>query len=433
MPVEGVNGVPMGATCVNTSSVATINTHIATGKRVWLKRGDTWTGATSLAINVAGPGIVGAYGTGAKPKLVATVLMDGVTLGAYNQVVCNDWRVMDLELDGGDFVDNSHGVAYIGTADRITLARLDISRTEVGIKGSWEVLSDTKTIHQESCFYECSITDISGTFPTDDGGNGIYYAGHKLAILGCNIDPNFGGEHGVRTSYSDKFVYAHNEFFNIADDKAYLSIRAPVVDGVYDPFLDQYLVGGKIYTQQGYVRDNYLDARPNPVLGAAMGCGGINPTHGDGIARNIIFDSNFMYEGRVTIFGNNNTVRNNIYINTTAAGTPFQTEYTLLQPDITDIVFSNNSIYCNDTSDCDFMVVGGANMPGATVFGYNNTTNAQTLVDPYTTTPPTTPVNFTPKVATYAVGAGATVPVWADFFGSQITNANRTLGAVKAA
>ena len=70
LPVQGVGGCPAGATAVQQPDFVTaISTYALTGMRVLLKRGDTFTSTSQANLVNTGPGIVGAFGTGAKPKI----------------------------------------------------------------------------------------------------------------------------------------------------------------------------------------------------------------------------------------------------------------------------------------------------------------------------------------------------------------------------
>ncbi len=74
---------------------STIGTLAITKKRILLKRGDVWSmnSTATIGSTANGEGIIGAYGSGALPK----VSMD-VDASAFNLNQTNDWRIMDFEI-----------------------------------------------------------------------------------------------------------------------------------------------------------------------------------------------------------------------------------------------------------------------------------------------------------------------------------------------
>jgi hypothetical protein len=70
---------------------------------------------------------------------------------------------------------------------------------------------------------------------------------------------------------------------------------------------------------------------------------------------------------------------------------------------------------------------------GTPALASNNTSNAliTSSTANLTTVPPTTPAGFMPASGSYAIGAGASVPVWSDFNLIPLTSSStRDMGAV---
>jgi hypothetical protein len=63
--------------------------------------------STGLDINVAGSGIVGAYGTGYLPLINTEGLIFNLSLYGIDNAKFVDWRIMDLEVDGGGLTTSS--------------------------------------------------------------------------------------------------------------------------------------------------------------------------------------------------------------------------------------------------------------------------------------------------------------------------------------
>jgi len=115
VPVPGVDdGVPPGANVQQVTTWSTIATLAQTYKRILLKRGDTWVSTVQVGldqISRAGPGIIGAYGTGAKPLMQ----MDS-DAGAFSFTAnCPEWRIMDIEAEGINLVSRPFSRVRAGT------------------------------------------------------------------------------------------------------------------------------------------------------------------------------------------------------------------------------------------------------------------------------------------------------------------------------
>lgn len=460
-------GAPGVATHVDnvTDWPAELATQLAAGKRrILVKRSVTSNISTSFLMRTDGPGILGAFGSGAKPKFTATVDMAGMSFSQFSTVGLNDWRVMDWELDGGNIHGNSAGFYLDGAFDQLTFIRCKTGRVKTGYLASPGNIATANEVWDQLCYYECEGVDSSGTYPAQDGGNAFYVAGRRLSILGCKADPNGGGEHAIRTSYSDQFVYAHNAMFNVVNSKAYLSVRAPGLDTDPDPTASsawKYNEGGVVYTQKGYCYDNYFDPTGVPGTPSSLGCGGINQDHGTGRSRNIIFEANYLINGVIGMSGSKITTRNNL-ITKPAGGIVFSLEHQSAQPDITDGWIYNNSVYVGGGNGIFTDLIGGSmaggnltarnnllygpsagDYDGASLFYVNgsvalpltesnNTTPDNNTTSPlFTTNPPVVPADWKPTTGSYAITGGMAVPVWEDLLGIALTGATRCLGAVK--
>lgn len=461
LPVAGVNGVPTGAVCVNTSSIATINGYIATGKRVLLKRGDSWTTATNLQINAQGPGHVGAYGTGARPLITATAAIACIKVSDYAAAGLSDWRVCDIECNGGDFATAGDCVLVDGPINNLLIKNMRVTKAKYGIHSTNN--HPTALICDVMGIVDCDVAEGSGVYPTATGGNGVYVGAERLIMLGNNVNPNGLGEHGIRTFYSNRAVYAHNSIQDVVATKAHLSVRAPLLDS--EPLGNMaYLAdGGYLYAEKIVMRDNYLKQTDGSIT--SIGAGPVNADHGAGRVRNVIIENNYGLSMQIGIYGSQYTSRNNICTPPPGGERVMHSmTHLALQPDPIDVWLYNNSCFSSSADDVYLLFVNGAPMPGSTVTARNNlfyaSTSGQdpdtliyigttpsldpTLVvtesnntsvvqtDPdFTTTPPTTPAHYKPVTGSYAIAGGTSVPVWSDFFDVEVTGASRTLGAIK--
>ncbi len=96
----------------------------------------------------------------------------------------------------------------------------------------------------------------------------------------------------------------------------------------------------------------------------------------------------------------------------------------------TTVDVENNLVYAPLSTNGQTSVIYGTPKAGSIV-APNSTTAQMKTVDPlYAVTPPVNPSDFKPGTGSYAIGTGANVPVWTDFFGLPIS-APYDMGAVK--
>jgi len=159
--------------------------------------------------------------------------------------------------------------------------------------------------------------------------------------------------------------------------------------------------------------------------------------------RNIVIERNF-FQGtssvgnQILVSGVDIALRNNIFIGTTEAY-GIQVTQRGIEPAPTGIEAYNNSCYSGasspSTTACVYFnsTVSGSDAKNNLAY-YPNTSNPVTVSDNgtntvannsanakanpnFTTQPPVVAADFKPTAGSYAIGAGALVPVWSDFFG----------------
>ena len=96
-------------------------------------------------------------------------------------------------------------------------------------------------------------------------------------------------------------------------------------------------------------------------------------------------------------------------------------------PEATNVTVKNNLAYAPTMTGPKLLLGTGA----SGLVASNNSTDAQvkSTSPNFATSPPATPADFKITTGSYAIGAGAAVPVWSDFFSVPQTAA-RDLGAV---
>lgn len=457
LPVAGVGGVPAGATCYNETTWAGVISRIASGKRVLLKKGDTWTTNSSNTITGAGSGgVIGAYGSGANPIVQLTLASSNVfsCTGSGNFI---DWRIMDIDANATGLATGSarNATRFLNTPDGPTATSgryATVLRCTHTNAGSFIYGSDSTTVA------DCVVTNLDG----GAGNVGFWcYQRSNISILGCNFDNATAAEHCVRFQGVSKMVFQSNRVFQPANTKHTLTLRG------YSDAGASYVWTG-VYSEHCLLSGNEFIAGANNVTQVVT----IKPQNGtsDERFRDIIFEKNYI-EANVNYAYSFNTgggiritVRNNLTrLKTGSVGAILDNgsswagnSFAIIPP--VDHAYYNNTTYASDTiaHGVDAIFVNTATATGllfynniaytpaysgtkknlnitagSTYTEATNSSNAQMgATSPnFTATPP---VAYTDWKCTsgYTINSGTTVPVYDDFFGAQRTYPTADLGAV---
>src|SRR6185503_7372788 len=150
-----------GTVKFTTSDLPTALAQAAPGKRLLFRRGETWTAGSNGAITKNGPGIVGAFGVGAKPIFRATADVDLVHLSNLGVTIA-DWRIVDIELNGNANTQSA-GVTVAGSggnANQVTLLRLAIHDVNYGIR-----FADDLAPYNQTAIVDSTISNLIGVNP----------------------------------------------------------------------------------------------------------------------------------------------------------------------------------------------------------------------------------------------------------------------------
>jgi PKD repeat protein len=453
-PVAGVGGCPSGAAVQNMPNWSTISTLRATYKRILLKKGDVWSmdGMVNFTgANSAGPGILGAYGSGASPKVLLdvdaqAVYMDGST----------DWRIMDLEF-ASSTTSGSNKVAVVANNNsNLLLLRLHIHDVMSGVVGGTN----------NGMFVVDS--NIHNTFQIF-GGIGAYIEfTDRLAILGTRVS-TIPGNHCVRVQGSAGLVISNNQIdtprwnFPAAGNGGHvLAVR-----GIFGA--DIAVWTGK-WAENMVISDNVLDGSMGSIDAFFVG-----PTNTGSAERlrNVIAERNTIKSVSNAVYAevaSGLTFRNNLVLTTgspysmvvaseNTAGSPapsstFIYNNTFYKPDASlrngystiflyysgtsgapsGTVIKNNLAYSPaDTRDFSGSgsiptLVGVSGVPSSNYALANNSTDAQIKsTKPWAITNPVNPIDYTPTG--YAINSGVYLPLFADYFNLPISGIP-SLGAI---
>jgi hypothetical protein len=454
-------GCPAGAAQQTISDfAAAINSNQGTKKRLLFRRGETWTSAAAARISTNGPGIVGAFGSGASPKWIIATSNAALYLSYQSTAGIKDWRVMDIEMDGQNRY--TAGVAGDGGIDQTLLLRLNIHNVDNGIVMSHSTLDyhngnghPGHTMWDQFAVVDSRVNTIHANVPAA-GYVGIYVSATRYTLIGNTLDSANGGGHVTRTPYIGSGVVSNNYIANSKADKHLWQLHAPGQS-------DTGVAGGGRYTEKVIVSDNTFSA------GAAVWGVFVGPqnTGVDERLRNIIFERNYFIAGAgtsVTMVMRGPvsaiTVRNNIAnLNATGANgaTGFDTSDGGVGPVPTNISYYNNTVYGTGTGQFNGITLGNAptnitvknNLayaPNASAVNLligsgasglnasNNTANASIRTSPSFATVPSgnslISSDFKIGSGSYAAVSGAVIPVLSDFYQTNTSLVAPDIGAV---
>ncbi len=463
-PTPGAGGCPTEAAHYQQADFATaINSYIGTGKRLLFKRGDTFTEATAAFITAPGPGTIGAYGTGAKPIIQATGNVPLLRLSTTVNPVASDWRIMDVYFDGL-LGSATVGFASDGTITRFTFLRVDQYHAYRGF--SMNGVEATGNNQQD----EIAIIDCT----VDSGlSYDVYMEGHYVAIMGNAFT---GGPWGERSGQLVRSIVSHNYISSTGTSTELIKLHSPTGCSTSVGDLN-YTVGCSYtndakwpivsalkndgvktfgYTEQIIIADNKFVAAAGANYQVTIGT---QNGHNDERARDIIFERNWMLTSgqaqSVWFQARNVTARNNIcdasagtsgtcffvaawgvepppdnvrlYNNTMYNGNAAASQawFSIVKTDATNVVLQNNLAYAPSAGSV--LIYDAGNTPGS---GFVQSNNAASNADPdFAATPTVNPADFKITAGSYAIGTGAVVPVWSDFFLVPQTS-TRDMGAV---
>lgn len=465
-------GCPTGATTLTTSDFASaINSHPSI-RRFLFRRGETWTSANAAEEIQNGPGIIGAYGTGAAPKWRVNPSAS-LLLSSRTTPTISDWRVMDIEFDGQNL--STSGVQAGGAINQVLLLRLNIHDVNVGVQFDVSLIDywngdNIAADHGHGMWDQLAVVDsrvnnidngvgISNS-TTASGGIGAYISAARLSLMGNSFDAVGGGEHVLRTPYIGKGVVSHNYLARPDAAKHCFKLHAPgftgtsVVSGRYSEQIvvaDNTFFGGlSVETVKIAPQNSAYDERIRDVIlernyflmgsGSEFGLVVSGPVTSLSARNNVInaSNSNNQYPAHIAISGEGTgaTSQVTIYNNTLYSSKPYFQAVTVVGSAslLSGIAVKNNLAYAPAAASAGFL----SNSGGSAVVSSNNSTDAQTrsTSPQFQTIPGPTltslvATDFKPAAASYVVGAGISLPVRSDLYGvGRAAGAPMDLGAV---
>jgi hypothetical protein len=422
-PVAGAGGCPAGAAVLASSDfAAAINNNIASRKRILFRRGDAFTSSGGASVRVTGPGLIGAFGSGAAPRVNVTGNIYAIQLSSGTTPGIRDWRIMDLEISGAS-ASAIHGE---GGMDQVTLLRLNIHHVHNGVMLSPFILDYYGGQHRlwdQFAMVDSTIRTIVG----GGGGYGLYVGAQRFALMGNVLSDSTASEHILRTPQVVKAVISHNEMSNPAAAKHVVKLQAALFNVSPSGFTEQVVMSDNKFTGGAGVdwtvtlgpQDQFENEKVRDVI---VERNWFAPAAGQRVA--------------LMIWAQDVTVRNNLFNLTGAVErNAMVVERRGNEPPPANVHAYNNTFYSNSIGGFRPITFGeGAGMVAKNNLGYaplstsrsmvsgsaiteNNTSNAGILLSPgFLGLIPVVPVEFVLGALSPALNAGATVPVFSDFF-----------------
>lgn len=267
----------VGDTSTDTGSCHTIvNNALASGyKRVLFKGGDSWNCSGTADLDVSGPGLIGAFGTG-KPHLTYTPSSAGLFLvdGAND-----DWRIAGLQVTGGG-----------GTSQLLSCSSGPISNILVHdvlmTSGTWGWFMQAMqacdggntTAHDGVIISEVDHRNAPKKF--------LFWAGTEGGVVG-SYAKNITTTHAIRIYYGDHVVIENNDLGPA--DGATITVRS-TDNNLGDGNECSSEIGKGLPGQFVQVSDNVLEASHSAGFGYGN-CGGLSDA--EEVHRDSIWEGNY--------------------------------------------------------------------------------------------------------------------------------------------
>ncbi len=330
------NGLSTGAPFKTFSKAVSV---LGTNTRVLFKRGDTWTTASGAVLSPAGPGIIGAYGSGNRPVINVT------GTGSAFRFSGQDWRIMDLDLVGPGASSNGPGIegsTYPKWVNGLAL-RVKVGRFRVGAEVS-TVMVDP---HVGNMMVDCHVYEANI--------NGVFLGGSRMGFLG-NLVENTLSSHGTRIWQAHHAVYSENIVRNPGGNRPCLKFHGP----------DH----GSGHPESSFTVISGNDFHGGTGTGDYQSVTTLEPENAqeDERVHDIVYENNIVRAGNQTrellaLHARRVTVRNNVFIGT--GGTSWMAAIKVTQRGIepaplANRIYNNTAYRANAGDVFEFVQIGGS-------------------------------------------------------------------------
>ena len=248
-------------------------TMLAPTTRILFKRGDTFSTSNGVTISVAGPGIIGAYGTCSSPdelgfcanNPVINVASGVHAISITGSLNARDWRFCDLKLSApgssGDAIRawgtqkdwlvnklNINGftngilfVAWFSNGPEGSDYRLSTMHDRITVSGTRIQFTDNKCM-----MGPCRRVAVLGCHFSDSATSHILRISHgpKAVITGNTLGRSGNGLHALKLHSGPASIYPDTKYFTISDNQFLGAGPWPVALGPQDDFSDERVSDG---------------------------------------------------------------------------------------------------------------------------------------------------------------------------------------------
>ncbi|MBC8414208.1 thrombospondin type 3 repeat-containing protein, partial [bacterium] len=168
-------------------------------RRLLFHNGENWD-VPGSNLNSDGPGIIGAYGTGPKPRLT--------TDSPYSTILTvhgNDWRIMDIEFAGPVSTETGWGSA-VTIADNSNILML---RNEVMLPG-FGFFTQLNAANDSLFWIDNYVHDTTNV--------SAYIGGSRMSVMGNTFK---APQNAVFINYANKGIISHNTLHSALDSQAW--------------------------------------------------------------------------------------------------------------------------------------------------------------------------------------------------------------------
>jgi hypothetical protein len=402
---DGVfTGAPAGALLITTSSLDVVMGHLASTRRLLLKRGASFA-TTGIGFNIQtnGPGIIGSFGPASAPPRVTGS-------STYFRLKSLDWRILDLEFQGPGIVGNAAIEATDASQDSLVMNTRAVPGT------LHRMFSGSVTAPDKMFIVENDWRDF-GLGTTGSGGNIIFTLAKRLALLGNHLEDARDGEHIVRLAQCQKGVVSHNYFAKPRITKSLLTLRSSnggeaheiiVSDNVFVSHGDQHLgvveKNDSTHTVSGrdfIIERNFFKGDPTSGRAASQAIG-LYDADKVTIRNNVFLFNSWGYRGIGIQTTDEVWIYNNSFYSADSSTTVARLSESFSG---TNHIVKNNLWYAPGITNANALVTN------ATV----QSNNIKATSNPYGATTITDAAHFSLHSTSVALNAGASVPVFEDY------------------
>jgi hypothetical protein len=391
------SGAPAGAQTVTTSNFNEALGYASENTRLLFRSGETFTSSSTAGLNV-GNTMIGAFGSGSKPKVVASHGDQLVNVSA------SDVRVVGLHFDGNQQNNLLEPRGWLNNflfyKNYATPGRFHSGISFAGSAAAYW----GHDLWEHIFFVENDLQD----FGFGSGGNIMFFSIDKAIVMGNHLEDAVGGEHVIRAEQIQKGIISNNILSNSRNQKHPLTIRA-------------------LNNSESYhivVSDNIVESPDDWAIQAVAKNNNLHTVYG----HDLIFERNYITQihGRAGVqvgihlsYASDVTVRNNIFNMDGWEG------HTCVDVVPNTFVY-NNTAYASDASNIR-LVDGGATLinnlvyvPSGSVTWNGSTTsnNIEASSNPFVSSTFNKPEDFELHSASQAINAGTNVLVKYDFKGA---------------